>query len=388
MWLRHANTSPQPALLSSHALPAYAVPSRQRPDFLDSSGRLEIAREAHAESPWLDGNDVGLSTAYRHGALGVTIKFTAPVERIFQVQIQAPGALLEPGGQIHRTVTRQVTENFVCIHTQIRCPPAFEKYRPLQIGIVAVKVEIIARGEVAFNFCRVREPGTFRRGIREVRIAKLTVGNCVTGVISLAAVICRQLGVIHRNAGRQGQVVGSGPTNIGFDPADSRLVGIPDFRQSIRTHYGELKILPVFLKYGAIEQQVTIQPFGLPAKLVVGKEIRFVRRQRTAAVDAARTETLRPGGIDHLVAVEPVGQIGTTDRIGLARALVKVHARRALERMRIKTRRLAGRTAVTGAKTEKTYQTVFGMEVAPAKRGGQLISQVVRHFPEQCRIVI
>src|SRR5439155_14325052 len=123
----------------------------------------------------------------------------------------------------------------------------------------------------------------------------------------------------------------------------------------------KLEVFPLLLEYRAVPAQAMLHPLRLPAEFIIGKEVRFVRRQRAATIDAAGTEAFRPGAVDHLVIGELVGQVDAAEVIVFLGGLVEVGARRALELVGAETCALAGGAAVTGAEAEETLEAVLGM---------------------------
>src|SRR6187431_3481743 len=144
-----------------------------------------------------------------------------------------------------------------------------------------------------------------------------------------------------------------------------RLAGVADFGETVRTQERILEVVPVLLEYRAVDAHAVSGELGLEADFHVGQEVRLVRWQRTATIDAARSEAFRPRGVQHHVIRGVPGHVEALGVAAFVRVLVEIRARRATEWLRPgRTRGFARTGREARAVAEEALERVLRFEEA------------------------
>src|SRR5450631_107956 len=133
-----------------------------------------------------------------------------------------------------------------------------------------------------------------------------------------------------------------------------------------------------------------IEPLRLPADFIVGQKVGLVggNTRFGRAIDAARTETLRPRGIHHPVLIDLVSQVDSRHVAAIYAAFIQVlagraHGDRRLFRSNRATLGFSG-AARRGATpiAEETLKGIVSLEIPLAAAQCQLRGDIPRHLGE------
>jgi hypothetical protein len=87
--------------------------------------------------------------------------------------------------------------------------------------------------------------------------------------------------------------------DIGLDAVHEGVATILDDGEAVRAEIAELDAFPLLVIDRTIPAQPAAHEGRLPARFVIRQKVRRIGRRFRLAIDAARTEALRPGRVDH-----------------------------------------------------------------------------------------
>ena len=153
----------------------------------------------------------------------------------------------------------------------------------------------------------------------------------------------------------------------------------------------DLRALPVLLVHGAVDLQMTVEPFGLPPNLVVGQRVgrvvkgrgreysaerRGLRDNTGTAIEATGTEALRPGVVRQDVRPDVPGEIRAS--LGAAESLLEV--------IRVQIAHIAERSVIFAADLKGSGRAHAGIGRDKGLRGGPAVVDTMDFAAEAARV--
>ncbi len=195
------------------------------------------------------------------------------------------------------------------------------------MGLEIAEAPLVAAGDIRLELRRHRQGRALGRLGRICVERTGTHGDGLAGRrVVHAAVVLGQLGVDIGAGGRDGEVLIRPEGEVGLHALDLGGAGVADLGEGVEAQHRELRVLPLLPEQGAVEADAVVRPGGLPPHLIVGQRVGLVGRDGAAAIDAAGAEAGGIGRVDHLVAVDVVGEVDLVGLPGGGDRLVEIGA--------------------------------------------------------------